>query len=145
MGQALRYEVNQGHGDYPDIKGDKVTDKPSFLMHGLADLRGLCHRLGIKLKSDKQAGSSNSINKAIYKELNERLRDASTVRRHQKWWPVYKSAYDTAHDSGLYDGLTSKQAHRQARRQAETAVVEAFPDEVTTTRTVRNALDYMHD
>ena len=122
-----------------------MTDKPSFLIRGLADLRGRCNRLGIKLKSDKQVGSSNSIDKALYKELNERLRDASTVRRHQKWLPVYKRTHDSAHDSGLYDGLTVKQAHKRARRHAETAVVEAYWDEVTTTRAVRNALDYMHD
>jgi len=122
-----------------------VDAKPNFLMRGWAEMRDRFSQLGQKINVDKKAGTTDTADKARYKQLNDFMRDASTTLRHNNWWQVYKPAYEKARDAALYDGMTEKQAHKQARRDAEEAVVAAFPDEVTTTRTVRDALNYMHD
>jgi hypothetical protein len=122
-----------------------VPDKPSFLIRGLADLRKRCNQLGLKLKSDKEMGTTDKVAKNLYKQQTEWLRDTSTVRRHSVWWQIYEPAYDMSLDAGLRDGLTENQAKKRARIQAEEAVIKAFPDEVTTTRAVRKALSHMHD
>ena len=122
-----------------------MDDKPNFLMRGWSEMRERCSELGQKINTDKNAGTSNPADKDTYKQLSDFMRDASTTRRHNDWWQIYKPAYDQAHDAALYEGMTEKQAHKQARRDAEEAVVAAFPDEGTTTRAVRDALNYMHD
>lgn len=114
-------------------------------MRGWGEVRGRYHRLGIKLVSVKQDGSSDPIAKALYKEVSDWLRGASALRRHRKWWQVYKPYYCAAYDAERREGFTKEQSHKRARLQAEMAVVKAFEDEVTSTRTVRNALDYLRD
>lgn len=122
-----------------------MNDKPNFLMRGWSEMRERFSQLGQKINANKIAGTPDSAVNAEYKQLNDFMRDASTTLRHNEWWQVYKPAYDQAHDAALYEGLTDKQAHKLARREAEEAVVVAFPDDVTTTRAVRDALNYMHD
>lgn len=119
--------------------------KPNFLMRGWSEMRERFSQLGRKINANKIAGTTDSAANAEYKQLNDFMRDASTTLRHKQWWQVYKPAYDKALDAALYDGMTKKQADKQARRDAAVAVVATFPDEVTTTRAVRNALNYMHD
>jgi len=114
-------------------------------MRGWAEIRDEFHRLGIKLGSVKQDGSSDPIAKALYKEVSDWLRGAGALRRHRKWWQVYKPYYCAAYDAERREGFTKEQSHKRARLQAEMAVVKDFQDEVTTTRAVRNALDYLRD
>jgi hypothetical protein len=114
-------------------------------MRGWPEIRDHFHRLGIKLHSVKQDGSSDPIAKARYKEVSDWLRGASALKRHRKWWQVYKIHYCAAYDAERREGFTKEQSHKRARPQAEMAVVKAFHDEVTTTRAVRNALDYLRD
>lgn len=113
-------------------------------MRGWTEMRERFSQLGQKINADKKEGKSNPADKAAYKQLNDFMRDASTTRRHNDWWKVYKPAYDKALDVALYDGLTDKQARKRARREAEDAVREAFPS-IQSRRAVRDALDYLRD
>ncbi len=117
-----------------------MPDKPKFLYRP-SEWGGWFAAISRRLKANKKAGVIDEGAKSSRRVLHGLLRWRKAAMRHHKWWPVYKEAYESAFDKGLYDGLTDKQAEKRARQKAEYAVVDAFPDEVTTTRAVRDAFD----
>lgn len=117
-----------------------MQDKPKFL-YRISEWGGWFAAIGRKLKANKKAGTVDAIAKDRHQDLKNLLRWQKAKQRHYKWWQVYKEAYDAALDAASVDGLTDKQAKKRARQKAEYAVVDAFPNEVTTTRAVRDAFD----
>ena len=117
-----------------------MPDKPKFL-YRISEWGVWFAAIGRKLKANKKCGTTDEIAKDHHEDLHGLLRWRKSKARHLNWWQVYKDAYDAALDSGSVDGLTDKQAEKRARQKAEYAVVDAFPDEVTTTRAVRDAFD----
>jgi len=97
--------------------------------------------LGRKLKAMKLAGIKDWGVKDRYRIQRELLRERNTAIRHIRWSKVYCEAYRSAYEQSvkLFDN-TEKQASKYARQKAEQTVVEMFPEEVTSTRTVRDAM-----
>ena len=97
--------------------------------------------LGRKLKAIKRDGVTDWGVKERYEGQRERLKRQNVDIRHLKWLEVYDLAYRDAFDQAVDQlKMSDKQAFKFARKKAEYAVIDAFPDEITTTRAVRDAI-----
>jgi len=114
--------------------------KPKFL-YRLHEIGEWFAMLGRKLKSSKQSGIDDARSKERYRELGMFQRELNVDRRHHNWRTVYESVFDEQYTRAItHLHKTENQASKYARQKAEQAVVDAFPDEVTTTRAVRDAM-----
>ena len=74
-------------------------------------------------------------------EVRELLKDRKVTIRHYEWLQVYEAAYEEAYSRAVNVlEKTETQALKYARQKGEQAVVEAFSDDVSATRTVRKAI-----
>lgn len=97
--------------------------------------------LGRTLKDMKNNNVADWGVKKNYLRVRELHKERKVTARHYRWLQVYEAAHDEAYARAL-DELekTEKQALKYARQKGEQAVLEAFPDEVTTTPGVRKAI-----
>lgn len=118
-----------------------MSKKPKYLFR-TSEIGGLLALIGRKLKQYKGTGISNQVLKKQHKEALEFQKWVNVVRRHTKWKKVYEAVIVEEYKRAL-DQLhkTELQAFKFARQKAEQAVVDKFPDEVTTTRAVRDAMN----
>lgn len=122
-----------------------MSKKPKFLYRP-SEYGEWFASLGRKLISVKKSGAKDWGLKGRYREQGALLKKQNVSVRHIKWHKVYAPAFRDAFAQAR-DTLNKndQQAFKYARQKGEHAVLVAFPDEVTTTRAVRDAmqeLDY---
>lgn len=97
--------------------------------------------LGRRIKRMRRDGAQNPVIKDRYIEVRDLLKERNVIVRHCRWIRVYNSIFNETHSRALHEsGKTKKQAFKYARQKAEQAVLEAFPEEVSSTRAVRDAV-----
>lgn len=117
-----------------------MGDSPKFL-YRVSEWGDWFASLGRRRKADKRNGIDDPALLERYQVLKNLLRWRKAKMRHYRWWKTYEIAYEAALDDAFKDGMTEKQADKYAKQKAEQTVLDAFPDEVTHWRTVRNAFD----
>ena len=118
-----------------------MSKKHKYLFR-ISELSDRFASLGRKLKKNKRTGIDNQVLKGQYKEAQEFQKGVNVARRHVKWKKVYEPVWGKEKKRAL-DQLhkTDHLASKYARQKAEQAVVDEFPDEVTTTRAVRDVMN----
>ena len=115
--------------------------KKSKRFYRVSELGDWFASIGRTLKKRKKAGSDDQALRRQYIEVREVHRELNVLRRHFAWEEVYDKAFEKEKERFMEEyHYTEKKAEKFARIAAEYAVLEEFPDEVTTTRAVRNAM-----
>jgi len=118
-----------------------MSKKPKFLYRP-SEYGELFAAIGRRLKAVKKDGVADWGIKNRFIEVRELLKNRKVTIRHYKWLQVYEAAYEEAYSRAVNVlEKTETQALKYARQKGEQAVVEAFPDEVSTTRAVRDAMN----
>ena len=117
-----------------------MTKKPKFL-YRLHEHESWYASLGRKLKEMKRQGIEDWGVKERQIMVRELLKKRRVTERHIRWHEIYEPAFDDAYAFAKNDlEYSDKQAFKYARKKGEVAVIVACPDEVTTTRAVRDAM-----
>ena len=118
-----------------------MSKKPKFLYRP-SEYGEWFAAIGRKLKVMKKDDVADWGVKDRFIEVRELLKDRKVTIRHYKWLQVYEAAYKEAYSRAVNVlEKTETQALKYARQKGEQAVVEAFPDDVSTTRAVRKAIN----
>ena len=117
-----------------------MSKKPKFL-YQLHEYESWYASLGRKQKAMKRDGLDDWGLKERQVQVRELLKKRNVTERHIKWHAAYEPEFDKAFAYAV-DVLskTEKQAFKYARAKGELAVTNAFPDEVSTERAVRDAM-----
>ena len=117
-----------------------MSTKPKFL-YRLHEYESWYASLGRKLKAMKRDGIDDWGVKERQLLVRELLKKRSVTERHIGWHEIYEPAFDIAyaHARSALE-MNDKQATKYAMKKGEYAVTDAFPNEVTTTRAVRDAM-----
>jgi hypothetical protein len=115
---------------------------PNFLMRGWAALRKRYSELGAAHNPKRATKPPTNLETAQYTELAAWMKvdDSELDDRHDRWRAAYDKTYASAYDAYRFDGKRKADARRKANRRALEAVLEAFPEEVTTIRGVEKAM-----
>jgi hypothetical protein len=117
-----------------------MSTKPKFL-YRLHEYESWYASLGRKLKAMKRDGVNDWGIKERQLLVRELLKKRRVTERHIRWHEIYEPVFDDEYDHAQSNlDLNEKQAFKYARKKAEYAVTDAFPDEVSTTRAVRDAM-----
>jgi hypothetical protein len=117
-----------------------MSKKPKFL-YRLREYESWFASLGrkrIAMKRDGVADWGVKERKLLVREL---LKKRSVTERHFRWHEVYEPVLNKSYAYAISDlKKNHKQAYKYAMIKGEFAVTNAFPDEVTTERAVRDAM-----
>jgi hypothetical protein len=117
-----------------------MSKKPKFL-YRLHEYESWYASLGRRLKEMKRQGIKDWGVKERQILVRELLKKRRVAERHIRWHEVYEPAFDEAYTFAKTElDYSDSQAFKHARKKAEFAVVDAFSDEISTTRSVRDAM-----
>jgi hypothetical protein len=118
----------------------EMSEKPKFL-YRLHEFESWYASLGRKRKAMKRDGVDDWGIKERQLLVRELLKKRNVTERHIRWHEVYEPAFDEAFDYAKSKlKKNDKQALKYARIKGEFSVIDAFPDEVSTARAVRDAM-----
>ena len=117
-----------------------MSTKPKFL-YRLHEYESWYASLGRKLKAMKRDGVDDWGIKERQLLVRELLKKRNVTERHIRWHEIYEPAFDKAYTYAQSNlEKNDKQAFKYAMKKGEYAVTDAFPNEVSTTRAVRDAM-----
>ena len=116
-----------------------MAKKPKFLYRP-HEIGSWFASLGRKLKAEKNINVIDAGVKQRYRQVGEMQREVNTRTRHLKWYQTYRKSFESEYKKELSKNKTDEQSRKAARKKAEYDVVIAYPEEVSTTRAVRDAV-----
>lgn len=120
---------------------DQVMSKKPKFLYRLHEYESWYALLGRKLKAMKRDGIDDWGIKERQMLVRELLKKRNVTERHIRWHEIYEPAFDEAYVYAQSElNYADKRAFKYARSKGESAVVDAFSNEVTTARAVRDAM-----